>query len=97
VHISLKKQPGNLIIFYYDWPERRLPRGMKYEVYGGIKVTADFSVFDFASIGKNGIIPKRIAFVETEIYRTYAFMDQGIVPFVKNLKIDAFLVKRKIF
>jgi hypothetical protein len=39
---------------------------MKFDVYAGIKVTDDFSVFDFVSIGRNGAIQKRIAFTETE-------------------------------
>jgi hypothetical protein len=44
---------------------------MKYEVYGDIEVTDDFNVFDFASVGKNGIIPKRVAFTKTEWGRVY--------------------------
>jgi hypothetical protein len=39
---------------------------MRHEVYAGVKVTGDFSVFDFTSIGRNGSIAKRIAFTETE-------------------------------
>ncbi len=39
---------------------------MKYEGYTGVSVNNDFSVFDFISIGKNGAIPKRIEFAETE-------------------------------
>jgi hypothetical protein len=39
---------------------------MKYEVYAGIEVADDFNVFDFLSFGKNGIIPKRVAFTKTE-------------------------------
>jgi hypothetical protein len=146
---------------------------MKYEVYAGIKVADDFTVFDFISTGRNGAIKKRIAFTETEwediynlafgdvdddgeindfsvsnngdrnkvlatvafivdayttkhpdrwiifrgstaertrLYRIavglhleelsakfeiYAFVDEKIVPFAKNLKISAFLCKRK--
>jgi hypothetical protein len=146
---------------------------MRHEVYAGIKVTSDFSVFDFTSIGRNGAIAKRIAFTGTEwdkvynlafgdidvngemdfysisdngdknkilatiakvigdytkqfpdrlilftgsteertrLYRMavgmhleelsntfeiYAFVDKAIVPFTKNMKINAFLVKRK--
>jgi len=102
---------------------------MKYEVYAGIKVADDFTVFDFISIGRNGAIKKRITFTETEweniynlafgdvhddgeirLYRIavalhqeelsakfeiYTFVDEKIVPFAKNLKISAFLCKRK--
>src|SRR5580698_8798047 len=39
---------------------------MKYEVYAGIKVADDFTIFDFISTGRNGAIKKRIAFTETE-------------------------------
>ena len=147
---------------------------MKYEVYGDIEVTDDFNVFDFVSDGRNGSIPKRVAFTKTEwnnvynlafgdidddndiddysvsnngdrnkilatvasiveaytkkypdrwiifrgsttertrLYRMavglyleelstkfeiYAFVNENVVPFVKNLKINAFLIKRKI-
>jgi hypothetical protein len=44
---------------------------MKYEVYAGIEVTDDFNVFDFVSSGKNGIIPKRVAFSKTEWNSVY--------------------------
>src|ERR1700677_4477459 len=44
---------------------------MNYEVYDGIKVAADFAVFDFISTGKNGAIRKRIAFTETEWKNVY--------------------------
>jgi hypothetical protein len=40
---------------------------MKYEVYTELKITDDFSIFDFLSIGKKGLIPKRIEFTHTEI------------------------------
>jgi hypothetical protein len=40
---------------------------MKYEFYDHIKITDDFSIFDFFSVGKNGTTPKRIEFVPTEI------------------------------
>ncbi|HEX9513692.1 MAG TPA: hypothetical protein VF939_24540 [Puia sp.] len=39
---------------------------MKYEIYTEIKVADDLSIFDFVSIGKKGIIPKRIEFTPTE-------------------------------
>ena len=44
---------------------------MKYEVYGDIQVTDDFNVFDFVSNGKNGAIPKRVAFTKTERNKVY--------------------------
>jgi hypothetical protein len=44
---------------------------MKYEVYDGIKVAADFAVFDFISTGRNGTIQKRIAFTETDWKNVY--------------------------
>ena len=52
---------------------------MKYEVYASIEVTDDFSVFDFISIGRNGAIPKRIAFTKTVWDNVYnlAFGDVG--------------------
>ncbi|HZE84579.1 MAG TPA: hypothetical protein VE035_09730 [Puia sp.] len=40
---------------------------MKYEVYSEIKITDDFGIFDFMSVGKKGYIPKRIEFTITEI------------------------------
>ena len=40
---------------------------MKYEVYKEIKITDDYSIFDFTSVGKKGYIPKRIEFTATEI------------------------------
>ena len=40
---------------------------MKYEVYKEIKVTDDYSIFDFISTGPEGNIPKRIEFMPTEI------------------------------
>ncbi len=44
---------------------------MKYEGYSGVSVNDDLSVFDFISIGKNGAIPKRIEFVQTEWDNVY--------------------------
>jgi hypothetical protein len=147
---------------------------MKYGVYLDFNYTDDFSVFDFLSIGKNGPIPKRVAFTSTELdnvfnlafgdidendeiddykisdngdrnkilativyvvglytekyperwilfrgstkertrlYRMavginleelsekfdiYAYAQEEIVPFVKNMEINAFVIKRKI-
>lgn len=44
---------------------------MKYEIYNEIKVTDDYSIFDFVSVGRNGNIPKRIEFMPTEIPSFY--------------------------
>ena len=44
---------------------------MKYEIYSELKLTDDFSVIEFTSIGKNGAIPKRIAFTTTELENVY--------------------------
>jgi len=44
---------------------------MKYEVYEGIRVTDDFEMFDFGSIGSKGIILKRVLFTETELKNVY--------------------------
>ncbi len=40
---------------------------MKYEVYHEIRVTDDYSIFDFVSVGRRGTIPKRIEFSPTDI------------------------------
>jgi hypothetical protein len=44
---------------------------MKYEVYGDIKVTDDFDVFEFTSNGRKGTINKRATFTETEDPNVY--------------------------
>ena len=44
---------------------------MKYEAYYDLKYNADFSIIDFVSIGKNGIIPKRIYFTATDMENVY--------------------------
>jgi hypothetical protein len=44
---------------------------MKYEVYNDLKSTPDFSITDFVSVGKNGIIHKRISFTATTIQNVY--------------------------
>jgi hypothetical protein len=44
---------------------------MKYEVYKDLKVTDDFSVIDFVSVGKHGTISKRIVFTATELEGVY--------------------------
>lgn len=50
---------------------------MKYEVYREINVTDDYSIFDFVSVGRNGLIHKRIEFMPTKIagYFNLAFGD----------------------
>jgi hypothetical protein len=52
---------------------------MKYEVYNEIRITDDYSIFEFVSIGQNGNIPKRIEFMPTEIpgFFNLAFGDVG--------------------
>jgi hypothetical protein len=40
---------------------------MKYDIYKEIRVTDDYSIFDFISTGKRGSIPKRIEFMPTEV------------------------------
>lgn len=44
---------------------------MKYEMYSDFRFTHDFSVIDFLSTGKNGTIPKRIIFSNTELENVY--------------------------
>ena len=43
------------------------PNRMKYDVYKEIRITDDYSIFDFISKGRRGNIPKRIEFMPTEI------------------------------
>jgi hypothetical protein len=52
---------------------------MKFEVYKGIKITDDYSIFEFLSIGPNGNIPKRIEFMPSEIpgFFNLAFGEPG--------------------
>ena len=40
---------------------------MKYEVYTEIKIADDYKVFEFMSVGKKGVIPKRIEFTPTDL------------------------------
>ena len=40
---------------------------MKYEVYTEIKIADDYEVFEFMSLGKKGMIPKRIEFTSTDL------------------------------
>jgi len=80
---------------------------MKYDPYTSLKITEDFSEIDFMSEGKKGLIPKE----RTRLYRMaiglnfeelsakfdiYVYGQNGIVPFSKNMEINAFLIKRKI-
>ena len=44
---------------------------MKYEMYSDFDYTYDYSVIEFTSIGKNGAIPKRVVFTETELDNVY--------------------------
>jgi hypothetical protein len=44
---------------------------MKYEIYADMFIAEDFRVFEFVSVGKYGSIPKRIAFVRTELPNVY--------------------------
>ena len=44
---------------------------MKYEIYSDFVIARDFHVFEFASTGKFGRIPKRIAFIPTELPEVY--------------------------
>lgn len=39
---------------------------MKYPVYKELKITDDYSIFEFVSFGAAGKIPKRIEFIPTE-------------------------------
>ncbi|HEY8897670.1 MAG TPA: hypothetical protein VIM79_22750, partial [Niastella sp.] len=44
---------------------------MKYETYSEVNFSKDLSVVNFISKGKNGDIPKRIAFTTTELINVY--------------------------
>ena len=44
---------------------------MKYDSYSEFAIREDLSVFDFVSIGQRGKIPKRIAFIPTELPDVY--------------------------
>jgi len=44
---------------------------MKYEVYENIAVQDDFNRFDFISIGKKGLVRKRVSFSKTEMDKVY--------------------------
>ena len=44
---------------------------MKHEVYSGLRINDNYSIFDFISVGKNGNIPKRIEIMPTEINQYY--------------------------
>jgi hypothetical protein len=63
---------------------------MKYELYSGVVVTEDFSVFEFVSLGHNGNIPKRVAFEPTHWPNVYnlAFGDITDDDKIDDLKIS---------
>lgn len=63
---------------------------MKYEVYQGIKITDDYSIFLFLSIGQNGNIPKRIEFMPTEIPGVFnlSFGDVGANGEIDDAKVS---------
>jgi hypothetical protein len=44
---------------------------MKYAAYTGLTANEDYSVFDFISLGKNGLINKRAEFMLTEMDDVY--------------------------
>ena len=60
---------------------------MKYDVYTGIIASKDYSVFDFTSEGKNGLIRKRIQFTPTEMTDVYN-LSFGDID--ENCEIDDF-------
>jgi hypothetical protein len=45
---------------------------MQYEVYKDLYINEEFSVFDFFSIGKRGVVPKRIIFTTTKFEGIYS-------------------------
>jgi hypothetical protein len=47
---------------------------MQYDVYKDLYIKEGYSVFEFLSIGKKGIIPKRIVFIPTEHPKVYNLM-----------------------
>jgi hypothetical protein len=44
---------------------------MQYDVYKDLYIKEGYSVFEFFSIGKRGLIPKRITFIPTEYKDVY--------------------------
>lgn len=44
---------------------------MRYEIYEAARIADDFSFFEFVSIGRKGIFPKRISFIPTEYVDVY--------------------------
>ncbi len=62
---------------------------MRYESYEAAKIADDFSYFDFVSIGRKGVFPKRIIFIRTE------FADVYILAFgyvTKDNDVDDFFI-----
>lgn len=44
---------------------------MNYEIYTDLNIADDLRVFEFMSIGKHGSIPKRVAFIPTDLPGVY--------------------------
>jgi hypothetical protein len=44
---------------------------MKYEYYTPVFTADDLSIFEFVSVGKKGIIRKRVVFAKTEVKGIY--------------------------
>lgn len=63
---------------------------MKYEAYESIAVSADFNQFDFVSMGKKGLIHKRVAFTITEMDNIYnlAFGDVAEDGEINDLSVS---------
>ena len=59
-------------------------------MYSELKLTDDFSVIEFINIGKNGAIPKRIAFTATELENVYnlAFGDIDVNGEIDDITIS---------
>jgi len=63
---------------------------MQYDNYPAFHIADDLSVFDFYSIGKNGMIHKRIAFMRTDKAGVYnlAFGDVNNAGEIDDFKIS---------
>lgn len=44
---------------------------MNYEIYTDLNIADDLRVFEFMSVGRNGTIPKRVAFMPTDLPGVY--------------------------
>ncbi|UPK68299.1 DUF6934 family protein [Chitinophaga filiformis] len=64
---------------------------MQYEVYKDLYIKEGLSVFEFFSIGKKGVIPKRIVFMPTEYSDVYNLMlgDIEINDEINDMSITA--------